>query len=325
MKEKVILTCAVVGENDYNRSHPNFPVTPKQIADAALEAERAGASAVHLHVRNPVSGQGSRDPALFLEMATCVRERGVTAVMNVTCGGGGIFMPDPLDESRAGEGSDVASAEERVKHIEMILPEMCSIDVTTQSQQDGDKEYVYLNTPSTLRRMAKRFQQLGVKPEIEVFAPGDVLLARKMIDDGYFDEPVCFQIVMGTKWGLPATPETMIYMKNLLPNGAQWAAFGIARMQMPMVAQAVLLGGNVRVGLEDNLYLNRGVFATNGQLVERARIIVESLGCQVATPDEARAMLGIKPRSKADSGGGTGFLPSDIGILEKPALQVSRL
>jgi uncharacterized protein (DUF849 family) len=144
--------------------------------------------------------------------------------------------------------------------------------------------------------MAKRFQELGVKPEIEVFAPGDILLANKMLEEGYFDAPPSFQIVMGTRWGLPATPETMMYMRDLLPKDANWAAFGIARMQMPMVAQAVLLGGNVRVGLEDNLYLDTGVFATNGHLVERACTIIESLGCQVATPDEAREILGITAR-----------------------------
>ena len=293
MTHKVILTCAVVGESQYNRAHPNFPVTPQQIADAALEAEQAGASCVHLHVRDPETGDGSRDPELFLEMATRVRENGVKAVMNITCGGGGYYCPDPDDESRAGPGSDIASAEERVKHIEMCQPEVCSLDVTTQNQQDGDKSYVYLNTEYTLRKMAKRFQALGVKPEIEVFAPGDVLLANKMLEEGLFDAPPMYQIVMGTRWGLPATPETLIYMKNLLPKNAVWAAFGVARMQMPMVAQAVLLGGNVRVGLEDNLYLSRGVFATNGQLVEKARRIIEDIGFQVATPDEAREIMGL--------------------------------
>ncbi len=292
MKQKVILTCAVVGENDYNRAHPNFPVTTDQIAAAALEAEQAGASAVHLHVRDPETGDGSRDPDLFLEMITKVRALGVKAVLNITCGGGAVYRPDPADESRAGPGSDMASAEERVKHIEMCLPEMCSIDVTTQNQVDNG-DLVYLNTPYTLKKMARRFQELGVKPEIEVFAPGDVLLANQMLADGYFDTPPVYQIVMGTKWGLPATPETMIYMRNLLPPDAVWAAFGIARMQMPMVAQAVLLGGNVRVGLEDNLYLSRGVFATNGDLVDRAKTIIESLGAEVATPDEARQMLGL--------------------------------
>ena len=293
MTHKVILTCAVVGESQYNRAHPNFPVTPQQIADAALEAEQAGASCVHLHVRDPETGDGSRDPELFLEMATRVRENGVKAVMNITCGGGGYYCPDPDDESRAGPGSDIASAEERVKHIEMCQPEVCSLDVTTQNQQDGDKSYVYLNTEYTLRKMAKRFQALGVKPEIEVFAPGDVLLANKMLEEGLFDAPPMYQIVMGTRWGLPATPETLIYMKNLLPKDAVWAAFGVARMQMPMVAQAALLGGNVRVGLEDNLYLSRGVFATNGQLVEKARRIIEDIGFQVATPDEAREIMGL--------------------------------
>ena len=293
MTRKVILTCAVVGENQYNQAHPNFPITPQQIADAALEAEQAGASCVHLHVRNPETGEGSRDPDLFLEMATRVRENGVSAVMNITCGGGGIYCPDPNDESKAGPGSDMPSAEERVKHIEMCKPEVCSLDVCTQNQLDGDKSYVYLNTEYTLRKMAKCFQELGVKPEIEVFAPGDILLANQMLQEGLFDMPPLYQIVMGTRWGLPATPETLIYMKSLLPKGAIWAAFGIARMQMPMVAQAALLGGNVRVGLEDNLYLSRGVFATNGQLVEKARSIIESIGLEVATPNEARAIMGL--------------------------------
>ena len=293
MSRKVILTCAVVGENQYNQAHPNFPITPQQIADAALEAEQAGASCVHLHVRDPNTGEGSRDPDLFLDMATRVRENGVKAVINITCGGGGIYCPDPDDESRAGPGSDIASAEERVRHIVSCLPEVCSLDVCTQNQVDGDKHYVYLNTEYTLRKMAKRFQELGVKPEIEVFAPGDILLANQMLKEGLFDAPPMYQIVMGTRWGLPATPETMIYMRNLLPPGAIWAAFGIARLQMPMVAQAVLLGGNVRVGLEDNLYLNRSVFATNSQLVERARTIIECLGYEVASPDEARQILGL--------------------------------
>lgn len=294
MNHKVILTCAVVGENRYNKAHPNFPKSPQDIAEAALEAERAGASAVHLHVRDPETGDGSRDSSLFLEMATRVREIGVKAVMNVTCGGGAIFCPDPADESRAGPGSDIASMEERVKHIGMIRPEVCTLDIPTQNQRDGDKEYVLLNTEYTLRKMAKYFQELGVKPEIEVFAPGDILLANQMLKEGFFDDPPMYQIVMGTLWGLPATPETLVYMKNLLPKGAVWAAFGVARMQMPIVAQSILLGGNVRVGLEDNLYLKRGVFATNGELVGRAVAIIQNLGFEVATPDEAREILGLK-------------------------------
>jgi uncharacterized protein (DUF849 family) len=296
MVRKVVLTCAVVGENNYNRSHPSFPVTPQQIANAAKEAEEAGASSVHLHVRDPANGNGSRNPDLFFEMATLVREAGVKAVINITCGGGAVFKPHPDDESRGGPGTDMASAEERVKHIEMTLPEMCSIDVTTQNQMDGESEYVYLNTAATLRKMARRFQELGVKPEIEIFAPGDMLLANKMLEDGYFDAPPVYQIVTGTRWGLPSNAETLIYMRNLLPSGAHWAAFGIGRMQMPMVGMAALLGGNVRVGLEDNLYLRKGVFATNGQLVEHARKLIEGLGMEVATPDETREMFKLKRR-----------------------------
>jgi len=293
MSRRVILTCAVTGENQYNKAHPNFPITPQQIADAALEAEQAGASCVHLHVRNPETGEGSRDPDLFLDMANRVRENGVKAVINITCGGGAYYCPDPEDESRAGPGSDIASAEERVKHIDMCRPEVCSLDVCTQNQLDGEKAYVYLNTEYTLRKMAKSFQKIGVKPEIEVFSPGDILLANKMLEEGLFDAPPIYQFVTGTRWGLPSTAETLIYMRNLLPKGAIWAAFGVARMQMPMVAQAVLLGGNVRVGLEDNLYLSRGIFATNGQLVEKARSIVEGMGYEIATPDEARTIMGI--------------------------------
>jgi uncharacterized protein (DUF849 family) len=294
MTKKVILTCAITGGSSFNKEHPNFPITPQEIADAALEAEQAGAASVHLHVRDPKTGNGSRDPELFLDMATRVRDNGVKSIINITCGHGGRFYPDPEDESRGGPGTDIASAEERVKNIELTLPEVCSLDVCTQNQMDGNSGYVYLNTEYTLRKMAQRFQELGVKPEIEVFAPGDVMLANQMLAEGLFDQPPMYQIVMGTKWGLPATTETLIYMKSLLPKGTNWAAFGIARQQMPMVAQAALLGGNVRVGLEDNLYLSRGVFATNGQLVKRAKTLIESLGYELATPDEARVILGLK-------------------------------
>jgi uncharacterized protein (DUF849 family) len=294
MPRKVILTCAVTGENDYNRAHPNFPITPQQIADAAEEAAKAGASVVHVHVRDPLTGVGSRDPALFREMVGRIRDKNIDIVINVTCGGGAFFMPDPEDESRAGPGSDIASVAERVRHIEDTLPEMCSLDVCTANQVDGAKDYVYLNTPRTLKGMARRFQELGVKPEMEVFNPGDLLLARQIVDEGFIDGVPLFQMVLGVRWGAPADAETILYMKRLLPETCHWAAFGIARLQMPMVAQSVLLGGNVRVGLEDNLYLSRGVFASNGQLVERARQIVENLGEEVATPAETRALLGLR-------------------------------
>lgn len=296
MSRKVILTCAPTGENRYNREHPNFPVTPAQIADAAFEAQDAGASAVHLHVRNPETGDGSRDPRLFAELTNIVRRRNLRVVLNLTCGGGGLYVPTAENDAVAGPGTDVGTVENRTQHIRDNVPEVCSLDVTTQNQVDGDFEYIYLHSQRTLRRMAKTFQELGVKPELEVFSPGDVLFANQMIQEGLITPPPFFQMVLGTRWGLPADVETILYLKRLLPPNALWTAFGIARMQMPMVAQSVLLGGHVRVGLEDNLYLSRGVFATNGQLVARAVRIIEDLGFSVATPDEARDMLQL-PRS----------------------------
>jgi uncharacterized protein (DUF849 family) len=295
-KRKVIITCAVTGGHSFNPRHPSFPVTPAQIADAALEAEKAGAAIIHFHVRNPETQLGSRDPALFRDMLNRVRDRGVTAIINLTCGDGASFVPDPLDEARAAPGTDMATVEDRIAHVAELLPDMCSLDVTTQNQPENGQDSVYMNTPRTLRGMAKRFQELGVKPEIELFAPGDLLLARQMMDEGLFDAPPMFQIVLGVRWGLPATVETLIYMRSLLPQDCTWAAFGLGRMQMPLLAQTVLLGGNVRVGLEDNLYLDRGTFATNGSLVERAANIIGLLGEDVATPDDARAMLNLKPR-----------------------------
>lgn len=298
MSRKVIVTCAVVGENRYNRAHPNFPVTPQQIADAAFEAQDAGASAVHLHVRNPQTGDGSRDPSLFRELVDIVRGRRLRVVMNLTCGGGAMYVPSEENDAIAGPGTDVGTVENRTRHIRDNVPEVCSLDVTTQNQMDGDLEYVYLHSQRTLRRMAATFRDIGVKPELEVFAPGDVLFANQLIKEGLIVAPPFFQFVLGARWGLPADVETILYLKRLLPPDALWTAFGIAQMQMPMVAQSALLGGNVRVGLEDNLYLRRGVFATNGQLVARAVRIIEDLGMSVATPDEAREMLRL-PAAKA--------------------------
>jgi uncharacterized protein (DUF849 family) len=293
-ENKIILTCAVTGGSPFNKRHPNFPVTPEQIADAAFEAQAAGASAVHLHVRDPRTGEGSRSPALFRELVTIIRERRLHSILNLTCGGGANFIPDPENDSIAGPGSDVGTAENRTTHIRENRPEMCSLDVTTQNQIDGNVEVVYLHSQGTLRKMAGIMQAHGVKPELEVFAPGDVLFANQLITEGLVNPPYLFQFVLGTRWGLPCDVETLLYMRRLLPLGALWAAFGIGKMQMPMVAHVALLGGNVRVGLEDNLYLSRGRFATNGELVARAKLIIESVGCEVASPDEARQLLGLK-------------------------------
>lgn len=298
MSRKVILTCAVTGGAPFNRKHTAMPVTPPQIADACLEAARAGASVVHIHVRDPKTGENSRSPELFKEVVDRVRASGQDIVINLTCGHGAFFLPDPQDESRGLPESDVVSAMERMKHLEQCLPEMASLDITTGNQVEGAKEFVYLNTTRTLRQMAARYRALGVKPELEVFGAGDILFGNALVQEGLIEGLPLFQMVMGVSWAAPASTETMLYQRGLLAPGALWAAFGIGRDQMPMVAQAAILGGNVRVGLEDNLYLSRGVFATNGQLVERARTIVENLGMNIATPAEARVILGLKTREE---------------------------
>ncbi|MEQ8295986.1 MAG: 3-keto-5-aminohexanoate cleavage protein [Nitratireductor sp.] len=288
---KIILTCAVTGGAPFNPKHPSMPVTPAQIASACLEAAAAGASVVHVHVRNPETGEGSRDPKLFKEVMDRVRDSGVDIVINLSCGMGAFFMPDPDDEGRALPESDVASVQQRMIHIEDNLPEIASLDITTGNQIEGDTEFVYLNTTRTLRAMARRFQQLGVKPEMEVFSSGDIEFGKALIAEGLIDGVPLIQMVTGVKWGAPTDTETVLYQRGLLPPDAVWAAFGLGRNQMPMVAQAALLGGNVRVGLEDNLYLSRGVFATNGQLVERARAILDNIGFSIATPSETREIL----------------------------------
>jgi len=291
-RRPVILTCAVTGNAPVNPKYPyTYPITPAQICDAVVEAAAAGASVAHIHVRNPDTGAGSRDPALFKEVVDRIRDKGVNIVLNLTAGLGAFLLPDPDDESRALPESDVIGVDERVQHLKECLPEIASLDVTTGNQVEGPIEFVYLNTTRTLRGMAKRFQEFGVKPELEVFGAGDVLFANQMVAEGLVDGPPLYQFVLGVKWGAPADPETMMYLRNLLPQDAVWAGFGIARKQMPMVAQAVLLGGNVRVGLEDNLYLSRGVFATNGQLQERAGSLIENLGEAVDTRDQTPEIL----------------------------------
>lgn len=294
MNQKIILTCAVTGSDPFNRNHPSFPVTPQQICASAVEAAKAGASVVHLHVRDPMTGDGCRRPELFRELVARVRDSGVNVILNLTAGGGALYYPDPANPGRAAPGTDMATAEQRLIHIAEALPDICTLDVTVLNQAFGDDEFVYMNTQRCMRDMARMTREMGVKPELEVFNPGDILFARQMASEGLIVGKPLFQFVLGVKWGAPADTETMLYMRNLLPDNAIWAGFGIARMQMKMVAQAVLLGGNVRVGLEDNLYLSRGVFATNGQLVERAVTIIESLGESVATPDEARDILGLR-------------------------------
>lgn len=297
MKRKVLLTCALTGSASLNPRYPadlHFPITPSQICQSAIESAKAGASVIHIHVRDPLTGISSRDPLLFREVVDRLRQSGQDVVLNVTCGGGAFFLPDPENEGRALPGSDIASVAERVRHIRDCLPEVCSLDVTTANQVDSGVEHVYLNTTRTLRAMARIFKEIGVKPELETFQAGDVMLANQLLAEGLVDGVPLYQFVLGVQWGAPANVETLLYMRNLLPQGALWTGMGIAGAQMPMAAASVLLGGHVRVGLEDNLYLDRGMFATNPQLVERAVKLIENLGEQVAKPNEAREMLGLK-------------------------------
>jgi uncharacterized protein (DUF849 family) len=290
---KVVLTCAVCGNAPFNPKHPAFPVTPTQIAAACVEAARAGAAVVHIHVRDPNTSQGSRDPRLFEETVDRVRDSGVDVIINLTCGLGAFFLPDPDDEGRALPESDVIGPEERVRHLELCRPDIASLDITTGNQVEGPVEFVYLNTTRTLRALAKRFRELQIKPELEVFNAGDIEFGKALVREGLIPGRPMFQFVLGVQWGAPADARTIMYMKDLLPHDALWGALGIGRFEMPVMAQVALLGGNVRVGLEDNLYLRRGVFATNGQLVERARGILDGLGYELATPTEARAILGL--------------------------------
>jgi len=290
---KVVLTCAVTGNAPFNRSHPAFPVTPEQIANACLEAARVGAAVVHIHVRDPATGEGCRDPRLFKETVDRVRAEDPKVIINITGGLGAFLLPDPQDESRALPASDVASVEARLEHLRLCKPDIASLDVTTGNQSEGDKEFVYLNTTRTLRELAKGYIELNIKPELEVFSAGDILFAIQLAREGLISGVPLYQFVLGVKWAAPADTNTVIYMKGLLPEPSIWGALGIGRTQMPMVAQSVLLGGNVRVGLEDNLYLRKGVFATNGQLVEQARTIIEALGYEVASPKDAREIFGL--------------------------------
>jgi uncharacterized protein (DUF849 family) len=293
MNSEVVITCAVTGAGDSAGRHPALPITPKQIAAAAFESARAGAAIAHCHVRNPATGKGARDPALYREVVERIRDSDVDVVINLTAGMGGDFEVGP-DEAptRPGPATDFVGPLERLVHVEELRPEICSLDCG--SLNFGEGNFVVINTPQHLRAGARRIQELGVKPELEIFDTGNLWFARQLLAEGLIDQPPLFQLCMGIPWGVPADAALMKAMVALLPAGANWTGFGIGRMQMRVAAQAVLLGGHVRVGLEDNLYLERGVLASNGQLVERAVRIVEALGSRVLGPAETRARFGLK-------------------------------
>ncbi len=293
MNKDVIISCAVTGAGDTVGKHPSIPVTPEQIASAALEAASAGAAIAHMHVRDPESGKGSRDNELYKEVVSRIKDSGTDVIINLTSGMGGDIEIGPEDDlMNFGPNTDFVNAIERLSHVEELLPDICSLDCGTLNFGDGNM--IYVGTPEQLRIGAKRIQELGVKPELEVFDTGHMWFANKMYDEGLLDPPALFQICLGIPYGAPASTGSMKNMVEMLPEGSNWAAFGIGAMQMPMVAQAILLGGNVRVGLEDNLYLEKGVYASNGTLVEKASTIINNLGANVMNAQEARKKLGLK-------------------------------
>ncbi|MFL2550126.1 MAG: 3-keto-5-aminohexanoate cleavage protein [Arenicellales bacterium] len=291
MNTNVVVTCAVTGAGDTVDKHPAIPVTPEQIANSAIEAADAGAAIVHLHVRDPKTGKGSRDINLFKETVELVRNSGRNVLINLTAGMGGDLVVDDDNPQVPGEGTDLISAEERMAHVELLRPDIATLDCGTINFDNAN--YVYIQTPNMLRAMAARYAEIGVKPEMEVFDLGHLRFANQMVSEGLIKGPAMYQVCLGIPWGAGADSATMTAMVGQLPQDVFWSGFGISRTQMPMVAQAMLLGGNVRVGLEDNLYLERGVPASNATLVEKAVRIIRDLGGQVCDADQARERLGL--------------------------------
>ena len=292
MNNEVIVTCAVTGAGDTLGKHPEVPVTPEQISNAAIAAAKAGASVAHIHVRDPETGLGSRDVNLFKEVVERIRDSETDVVINLTAGMGGDWVPSEENPSMPGPGTDMIGPEERLAHVKEIHPEICSLDCGTMNFGNGNE--IYISPPGYLRDMASMIQEWGVKPELEVFELGQIRFAKQMIKEGLINEPPMFQICLGIPWGAEQTVDSMKVMKDELPTNASWASFGIGRMQMPMAAAAVAMGGNVRVGLEDNLYLEKGVLASNDQLVTRVIEIIQRMGSRVLSPKETRDKLKLK-------------------------------
>ncbi len=297
MNHEVFITCAVTGAGDTLGRHPGVPVTPKQIADAAIEAAKAGAAVAHIHVRDPQTGKAARGVHLYREVVERIRASDIDVVINLTAGMGGDLIfgagesPLPLDPA----GTDMVGPSERLAHVAELLPEICTLDCGTMNFALGD--YVMTNTPSMLRAMAKQVQSLGVRPELEVFDTGHLVFVKQLIAEGLIDDPCLIQLCMGIAYGAPDDPLTLMALVNQLPPGAVFSAFSIGRNQLPYAAMAAIAGGNVRVGLEDNLFLDRGVLASNGQLVERAATIVTAMGARVLGPAEVRSRLKLKPKA----------------------------
>ncbi|WP_088310713.1 3-keto-5-aminohexanoate cleavage protein [Novosphingobium sp. B 225] len=296
MNFEPFITCAVTGSGNTQGIHPDLPITPEQIANAAIEAAKAGAAIAHIHVRDPETGKGCRDVALYREVKDRIRASDTDVIINFTAGMGGdiVFGPGehplPLDPA----GTDMVGPMERLNHVQELLPEICTLDCGTMNFAEAD--YVMTNTPGMLRTMAAEVQRLGVRPELEVFDTGHLVFVKEMIRDGLLDDPVMIQLCMGIPYGAPDDPLTTMAMVHQLPAGSVFSGFSISRNQLPFVAMAALAGGNCRVGLEDNLYLGKGQFASNGQLVERAAQVLTGMGARLLGPAEVRAKLKLTKR-----------------------------
>jgi 3-dehydrocarnitine:acetyl-CoA trimethylamine transferase len=297
MLSEVFITCAVTGAGDSPTRSKHVPVTPAEIAQSAIEAASAGAAVAHIHVRDPLTGKGTRDPALYREVVESIRSSNTEVVLNLTAGMGGDLAlggeeaPLPFDP----DGTDLPGASERLAHVEELQPEICTLDCGTMNFAAGG-DYVMVNAPGMLRAMARRVQELGVRPELEVFDTGQLVLVRELIAEGLIDDPPLIQLCMGIPYGAPDDPTTLMALVHRLPAGAVYSAFSIGRMQLPYVALAPLVGANVRVGLEDNLYLSRGRLATNPELVERAVTLLKGMNVRVLGPDEVRTRLALRGR-----------------------------
>jgi uncharacterized protein (DUF849 family) len=296
INRNVFITCAVTGSGGSQDRSPHVPRSPKQIADSAIAAAQAGAAVVHCHVRDPESGAPSRDPKLYRELTERVRDSATDVVLNLTAGMGGdmVFGP-PSAPLPLGEGTDMGSAESRMEPIADCLPEICTLDCGTMNFAEAD--YVMTNTPGMLRAMGQMMTDLGVKPEIEAFDTGHLWFAKQLVEEGILDSPAMVQLCMGVPWGAPNDINTFMAMVNNIPSDWNWSAFSLGRDEMAYVAAAVLAGGNVRVGLEDNLWLDKGVLATNESLVARAVTIIEAMGSSIMTPEQVREKLGLTKRA----------------------------
>lgn len=296
MQDTLIITCALTGAGPLSKN-PAQPVTPRQIAESGLAAAEAGAAILHVHVRDPGTGQFSGELALYEEAVGLIREQNPEVVLNLTTGlGSGFYPEDPMLPAKAGPETHIWTPERRVEHVLKLRPEICTLDLVTAQVFGG----IVISTEQVLTRMATLVREAGVKPEIELFDSGDAVLARHLIARGVLDGPGMYSFVMGLNFTMPADTETMVYMRNLLPAGAQFQGFGIGRNQFPMAMQSALIGGHVRVGMEDNAFIRRGVFAkSNAEQVTKARRMIEDLGSSIATPAQARAMLGLRTAAGA--------------------------